>query len=161
MVSHHKKFNKDLSGETWTVAGIFSTHYLLERLPQSGAEVITRLSQDMTKKFSRGFSERNLEQMRKFYILFSQIPQTLSGKFEPKLSWSHYCELLKVEELLARKFYEQEAIQNNWSIRELKRQIIGGLSNRAFASKYKLALPSAKELTLKLGSIPELSGRGD
>jgi hypothetical protein len=92
------------------------------------------LSQDMTKKFGRGFSERNLEQMRKFYILFSQIPQTvsaesqksqtLSGKFEPKLSWSHYCELLKVEELLARKFYEQGAIQNNWSIRELKRQII-------------------------------------
>ncbi|MCX5797975.1 MAG: hypothetical protein NTU90_00135 [Proteobacteria bacterium] len=39
--------------------------------------------------------------------------------------------------------------------------VIGGLSNRIFASKYKLALPSEKELTLKLGSMPELSGRGD
>jgi hypothetical protein len=32
----------------------------------------------------------------------STIPQTTSGKFEPMLSWSHYCELLKVEEPLAR-----------------------------------------------------------
>jgi predicted nuclease of restriction endonuclease-like (RecB) superfamily len=53
----------------------------------------------------------------------SSIPQTASTRFEPMLSWSHYCELLKVEEPLARSFYEQEAIQNNWSVRELKRQV--------------------------------------
>ena len=62
----------------------------------------------------------------------SPIQQTVSGKFEigrtpsdefePMLSWSHYCELLKVEQSLARYFYEQEAVQNNWSVRELKRQ---------------------------------------
>ena len=92
----------------------------------------------------RGFSERNLEQMRKFYILFSQIPQTVSagsqkiqtvsGKFELKLSWSHYCELLKVEEPLARKFYEQEAIQNNWSMGELKRRKEFILINKSYQS---------------------------
>jgi hypothetical protein len=133
----------------------------------------------------------------------------LSDEFEPMLSWSHYCELLKVEEHLARSFYEQETVQNNWSVRELKRQInsmlferlalskdtkavikmarkgqivekpedendpigiilcakkddifakyvLGGLSNKVFASKYKLALPSEKELRLKLKSIPRM-----
>ena len=75
----------------------------------------------------------------------SSIPQTLSaewqksqivsGKFEPMLSWSHYCELLKVEEPLGRSFYEQEAIQNNWSVRELKRQINSMLFERLALSK--------------------------
>jgi hypothetical protein len=92
-----------------------------------GEELIKRLSKDMTEKFGKGFSERNLEQMRKFYLTFPQksqtlsdesveeqkskmvswkssIQQTLSGKFEPMLCWSHYCELLKVEEPLARYF---------------------------------------------------------
>jgi predicted nuclease of restriction endonuclease-like (RecB) superfamily len=65
----------------------------------------------------------------------SLISQTSSDQFEPMLSWSHYCELLKVEELLARSFYEQEAIQNNWSVRELKRQINSMLFERIALSK--------------------------
>ncbi|PKP59152.1 MAG: hypothetical protein CVT89_01615 [Candidatus Altiarchaeales archaeon HGW-Altiarchaeales-2] len=123
-----------------------------------GGKILVRLSEYLTQKFSRGFSVDNLELMRKFYLTYSskfqisetlsrksiiqrasfdesQIQQTLSAKFEPKLSWSHYCELLKVEEPLARSFYEQEAIQNNWSIRELKRQINSMLFERLSLSK--------------------------
>ena len=65
----------------------------------------------------------------------SQKSQTVSDEFEPMLSWSHYCELLKVEEPLARSFYEQEAVQNNWSVRELKRQINSMLFVRLALSK--------------------------
>jgi predicted nuclease of restriction endonuclease-like (RecB) superfamily len=65
----------------------------------------------------------------------SQIGQTPSDEFEPMLSWSHYCELLKVEEAFPRSFYEQEAIQNNWSVRELKRQINSMLFERLALSK--------------------------
>jgi len=109
-----------------------------------GDRLIERLSEDMTKKFGRGFSSTNLKMMRLFYQSFpirqtlsdeSQKPQTLSAKFEPMLSWSHYCELLKVEEPLVRSFYEQEAIQNNWSVRELKRQINSMLFERLALSK--------------------------
>jgi len=68
-----------------------------------------------------------------------QILPTVStaqgGQFEPMLSWSHYCELLKIGEPLTRSFYEQEAIQNNWSIRELKRQINSMLFERLTLSK--------------------------
>lgn len=109
-----------------------------------GKELIDRLSKDLTEKFGRGFSSTNLKMMRLFYQNFpirqtlsddSQKPQTLSSKFEPMLSWSHYCELLKIEEPLARSFYEQEAIQNNWSVRELKRQINSMLFERLALSK--------------------------
>jgi len=65
----------------------------------------------------------------------SSIQQTVSSKFEPMLSWSHYCELLKVDEPLAQSFYEQEAVQNNWSVRELKRQINSMLFERLALSK--------------------------
>jgi len=87
-----------------------------------GEELIVRLTKDMTERFGKGFSERNLRNMRAFYLNFpirqtvsakfiekgiSQIPpgksktlsqkstiqQTVSAKFEPMLSWSHYCEL--------------------------------------------------------------------
>ncbi len=76
----------------------------------------------------------------------SLIPQTPSDRFEPQLSWSHYCELLKVEEALARSFYEQEAIQNNWSVRELKRQINSMLFERLALSKdTKAVMKMAKE----------------
>jgi len=88
----------------------------------------------LTDKLGRGFSERNLRNMRAFYLNFP-IQQTLSAKFEPMLSWSHYCELLKVEESLARSFYKKEAIQSNWSVRELKRQINSMLFERPALSK--------------------------
>ncbi|PIU28924.1 MAG: hypothetical protein COT09_03570 [Candidatus Hydromicrobium americanum] len=122
-----------------------------------GKHLIERLSKDMSQKFGRGFSPTNLKMMRLFYqsfsirqtlsdesikkqksqILFSKSakPQTLSTKFEPYLSWSHYCELLKIEKNLARSFYEKESIQNNWSVRELKRQINSMLFERLALSK--------------------------
>jgi predicted nuclease of restriction endonuclease-like (RecB) superfamily len=121
-----------------------------------GEKLIKKLSADLSAKFGRGFSEINLRNMRRFYLEFpsriqqtlsvkskksqalsakSEISQTPSVKFEPMLSWSHYCELLKVEEPLARSFYEQEAVQNNWSVRELKRQINSMLFERIALSK--------------------------
>lgn len=124
-----------------------------------GEELIKRLSADMTAKFGRGFSQMNLRNMRRFYLEFpiqiqqtvsvkspdahkfqtlsgkSSIPQTVSAEFEPMLSWSHYCELLSVENPLARSFYEQEAVNNNWSFRELKRQINSQLFERLALSK--------------------------
>jgi len=103
-----------------------------------GEKLIRKLSKDMGEKFGKGFSEINLRNMRRFYLEFPiQIQQTPSVKsqFEPILSWSHYCELLKVEESLARSFYEKEAAQNDWSVRELKRQINSMLFERLALSK--------------------------
>jgi len=75
----------------------------------------------------------------------SSIPQTVSAKslksetpsveFNPELSWSHYCELLSVENTIARSFYEKEAVNNNWSFRELKRQINSQLFERLALSR--------------------------
>lgn len=99
-----------------------------------GEQLIERLSKDMTQRFGRGFSPANLKMMRLFYRRFP-IRQTVSDESKANLSWSHYCELLKIDDPASRSFYEQESVQNNWSARELKRQINSMLFERLALSK--------------------------
>ena len=108
-----------------------------------GKNLIKNLSKKLTNEFGKGFSERNIEQMRKFYKTYS-IPQTLSAEF--KLSWSHYLILMRMENIEERNFYEIESIQNNWSLRELKRQIDSALYERLVLSRDKAKV---KELAFK------------
>ena len=113
-----------------------------------GKKLMKTLSEKLTKEFGRGFSQRNLEQMRTFYLRYS-ISQTVSAEF--KLSWSHYLILMRMEDIDTRKFYEIEAIENNWSLRELKRQVNSSLYERLVLSKDK---EKVKELAVK-GQIIE------
>jgi len=99
-----------------------------------GKQIIKTLSVKLTKDFGQGFSMRNIEQMRQFYIAYS-IPQTLSAEF--KLSWSHYLILMRINDENERRFYEVESIKNNWSLRELKRQLNSALYTRLSISKDK------------------------
>jgi len=130
----------------------------------------------MAKKLShiKGMSKSNLKSFRQFYLIYSQIRQTLSGEFKliaqkiqipsgqslcvpaEKLlrtcSFTHFIELIKIDDELKRTFYEVETIKGNWSVRELKRQIesllyaTAGLDENLFVSKYKIVLPTTKEL---------------
>ena len=97
-----------------------------------GEIVLEKLSQKLTNEFGKGFSIINLRRMRKFYCLFP-IRSTLLTE----LSWSHYLELIKVEEEPKRKFYIKETINSKWSVRELQRQISSLLYERLLLSKNK------------------------
>lgn len=119
-----------------------------EKRAEYGKKLIKELSKKLTKEFGKGFSETNLEQMRKFYKVYG-IPQTLSEEF--RLSWSHYLILMRMENLDERNFYEIEAIENNWSLRELRRQIDSALYERLVLSRDK---EKVKSLALK-GQIIE------
>ncbi len=162
-----------------------------------GEQILIRLSSDLNVRFGKGYSVDNLQNMRRLYVEFPKLLknyETLSHKSQKEsvkikyeevsriLSWSHYCELLKEDNLKARSFYEIESIENGWSTRELRRQmnsylnyfrenetaddenppigiilcskknavyskyVLGNLNNKIFASKYKLTLPTEKEL---------------
>lgn len=113
-----------------------------------GDAVLDRLSEKLTDEFGKGFSSRNLRTMRKFYLIYP-IWQTVSSK----LSWSHYLELIKIEEDNKRNFYFNECINTRWSVRELQRQIGSLLYER-------LTLSANKEKILELdekGQILESS----
>lgn len=83
-----------------------------------GKQIMKELSRELRKILGTGFSVSNLQYMRRFYLKY-QNQQTLSVK----LSWSHYCQLLSIENDDERNFYEKECVNSNWSFRELKRQL--------------------------------------
>lgn len=99
-----------------------------------GKQIIKLLSERLTNEFGKGFSQRNLEQIRQFYSVYSKT-QTLSAEFN--LSWSHYLKLMRIDDENERKFYEIESYKNNWSIRELNRQYDSALFTRLTLSKDK------------------------
>ena len=126
-----------------------------------GQELLKKLAEDLTPQLGRGFSERNLEQMRLFYLGWPNprtpsaksappsISQTLSAKsaFWPlfPLPWSHYIRLLSVADPEARVYYEREALQGGWSVRQLDRQIATRAYQRTRRAK---SVPSKDETLL-------------
>ncbi|GAA4397352.1 hypothetical protein GCM10023187_06700 [Nibrella viscosa] len=104
-----------------------------------GKAVLKELLQNLTAQFGKGFSARNLEQMRQFYLTYS-IPQTVSAELSKpdfQLSWSHYLVLMRIENPEERSFYEIECRANHWSLRELQRQMNAALYERLALSRYK------------------------
>jgi len=126
-----------------------------------GKEIVRELAARLTGEFGAGFSKTNLEYMRRFYLAYPgqmpQIAQTASGQFSAlviaqtlsgqlqdpsaqppsfSLSWSHYVFLIGLKEE-ERNFYEIEAAQQGWTLRELRRQFDAGLYERLALSRDK------------------------
>lgn len=108
-----------------------------------GEKTIVTLSERLSKEFGNGFSVRNIKLMKQLYLVYgkgqtlsaqSKNSETLSRRFE--LSWSHYVFLMRQDEPI-RRFYEIEAIENNWSLRELERQFNSMLYERLSLSRDK------------------------
>jgi len=136
---------------------------------QYGKEIVKELAKHLTSDFGSGFSKSNIEYMRRFYLTYPgrniQIAQTLSGRFPGleegsppaiaqtasgqldllaaelpfTLSWSHYVFLLGLKDE-ERRFYEIEAAQQGWTLRDLKRQFNSGLYERLALSRDKKAI---------------------
>lgn len=114
-----------------------------------GTSLLTALAKRLTARLGKGFSKPNLYNMRRFYLVYQNF-QTLSIK----LSWSHICELIGIEDDVERQFYEKACAQEKWSVRDLKRQKDSGLFLRLAASRDKKGIMqlAAKGMTY---STPE------
>jgi predicted nuclease of restriction endonuclease-like (RecB) superfamily len=129
-----------------------------------GKQLLKELSKILSKEFGKGFSVDNLENMRRFYLTYGKsetlsrissmaISATTSRKSkqtEFALSWSHYLKLIRIDDKNERKFYEIEAIKNNWSIRELERQYNSALYTRLALSRNKKETQDLSEKGLVL-----------
>ncbi len=131
--------NNELLQANWAI-GKFLVEYEQNgnEKAEYGSSLLANLSKDLKLRFGKGFSKSNIYLMRQFYLKY-QIFQSVTGK----LTWTHYAELLGVSDDIARGFYEKQSIIENWSVRELKRQINSSLFER-------LALSQDKQGILKL-----------
>ncbi|MBV4132172.1 PDDEXK nuclease domain-containing protein, partial [Holdemanella biformis] len=114
-----------------------------------GKYIIRNLSSFLTEHYGKGYSISNLKNFRQFYLIYSNdsIGQTMFSQFknypatvtERKfyLSWSHYLKLMRISNIEERHFYEIEAVKNDWSLSELKRQYDSSLYERLSLSKNK------------------------
>ncbi len=114
-----------------------------------GKEIIKNLSKELTEEFGKGFGERNIRNIRQFYVLFSDYEKWKS--LISKLTWTHIQKVLRVSDEKARIFYLTEAAENMWSVRTLDRNISTLYYNRIVASIDKKTVEDEmKEKTKKL-----------
>lgn len=109
--------NTEMLNLYWNIGRIILNIQKGENRAAYGEEILEKLSQKLIIEFGKGFSVRNLRRMRKFYVYFQNRTTVMS-----ELSWSHYLELLKIDDELKRSFYLNECINSRWSVRELQRQ---------------------------------------
>ena len=100
-----------------------------------GKNLLQYLSTQLSAEFGKGFSVRNLRNMRNSYLAFP-IRQTLSAE----LGWSHYLHLIKIEDETRRNFYAEECVKSGWSVRQLERQINSFFYERLLSSRDKKAV---------------------
>lgn len=97
-----------------------------------GAYLVKTLSEELQKTFGSGFSQRQLETCRQFYLAFP-IPHALRSQ----LNWTQYRLLIRIDNKDKRGYYIEEACKNNWSARQLERQINSQLYERLLLSADK------------------------
>lgn len=118
---------------------------------QYGKHVLEELSERLTERFGSGWSYPNLRKIRQFYLVYSNLINSdyqneganlINGDYQnqaPKftLSWTHYLILMTIDNPDARSFYEIECTQQQWSVRQLSRQVGSSLYERLALSRNK------------------------
>jgi predicted nuclease of restriction endonuclease-like (RecB) superfamily len=123
-----------------------------KRRAKYGTAMLSNLAKLLRARVGRGYSHPNLNNMRKFYLMYPnfQISDKSTTIFQTseksdfkcqtvsdKLTWSHICELVTIDDQLEREFYEKECISQGWTVDELHRQKESGLFMRLAVSKDK------------------------
>lgn len=139
------EINKSIVYVYWNIGKIIvSNESEYNNRLEYGKEVLKGLSNELTKYLGKGYSVSNLKYMRMFYKAYPNFNEISSN-----LSWSHYLELMIIEDKDKRNFYEKECVNSNWSVRELRRQLDTSLFERLLLSDGKVNKEKVYELSKK------------
>ena len=139
------EINKSIVYVYWNIGKIIvSNESEYNNRLEYGKEVLKGLSDELTKYLGKGYSVSNLKYMRMFYKAYLNFNEISSS-----LSWSHYLELMIIEDRDKRNFYEKECVNSNWSVRELRKQLETSLFERLLLSDGKVNKEKVYELSKK------------
>lgn len=128
-----KAVNTELVKANWEIGRhIVEYEQHGEERAEYGSNLLATLSKDLRQRYGKGFGRRNILDMRRFYLTYQKWQAVPA-----KLSWTHLVTLLGISDDTARKFYEKQAVLENWGYRELERQINSSLFERLALSKDK------------------------
>lgn len=111
---------------------IFNEEQQGKERAEYGNYLIKYLSEQLTPEFGSGFSFRNLNWYRQFYRTFPIV-----NSLRSQLSWTHYRTLIRLDSEDKREYYIAETTKNNWSVRQMERQINSQLFERLLLSNDK------------------------
>ena len=122
----------------WQIGKTIKTEVLPDDRAEYGDATIKRLAEKLVEEYGNGFGQRNLFRMVRFYQQFPEreILTTVSAQ----LSWSHFVELLKLDDPIKRKFYIGMCCSGRWSVRTLRERMDSMLFERTAISKQPDAL---------------------
>ncbi|MEA2017754.1 MAG: PDDEXK nuclease domain-containing protein [Campylobacterota bacterium] len=104
-----------------------------------GKKTIENLSKKLTIKYGKGFSVSTLWDCRKFFLKL----QSLTGEFNFKLSFTHYTYLIRLKDD-EMKFYEQYAIEQNLTVRQLQKEVQNNTILRVSQTQKSLSIKPSK-----------------
>ena len=122
----------------WNIGKRIREDVLANERAEYGKEIVQTLSAQLVEEFGAGFGRANLFAMVKFAEVYPdlEIVQTLSGQ----LSWSHFTEIIRLDDSLKRDFYAEMCRLERWSVRTLRQKIDGLLFERTAVSRKPAAL---------------------
>ena len=109
-----------------------------------GKQIVADLSKELTKLYGKGFDRGSIYRYIRFFEMYPEIVAT-AWQQSRILSWSHYRILLQVDDSDAREWYEKEAVEQNWSVRTLQRNI----SSQYYYRMLKTQVPDQVEKEMK------------
>jgi predicted nuclease of restriction endonuclease-like (RecB) superfamily len=122
----------------WRIGKTIKTEVLDDGRAQYGSAVLKQLAGRLTQEYGNGFSYSGLTRMAKFY---SAVPaQEIVATLSQQLSWSHFVEIIKIDDAVKREFYIRMAAEGRWSVRTLRERMDGMLFERTAISKQPDAL---------------------
>ena len=143
--------NSSLTLMYWQIGFKINEDILKNSRAEYGKEILQTVSAKLTEEFGQGFSKRNLADMIKFSQVFDdfEIVSTLSRQ----LSWSHFKEIMYMDDSLKIEFYAQMSALDKWSVRTLRNRIDSMLYERTALSKKTDELISYEIEKLKEGVV--------
>lgn len=125
--------NQSLTMLYWNIGRVIHHHVLEKNRAPYGKEIVATLSHQLTAEYGSGYSVSALSRMMTFYQLYSD--KAIVATVSQQLSWSHFIELITLENEEQRLFYTQMAIAERWSVRLLRDRIDSMLFFRTALSK--------------------------
>jgi len=117
----------------WGIGERIRREVLLEKRAEYGQEIVPTLSAQLTAEYGRGFAKRNLFRMIQFAEQFPD--RAIVSALSTQLGWSHFVEIVVVDDSLKRGFYAEMCRVERWSVRKLREKIGGMLFERTALSK--------------------------
>ncbi|HEX8376240.1 MAG TPA: PDDEXK nuclease domain-containing protein [Pedobacter sp.] len=125
--------NREITILNWNIGKAINNHLLNNNRAEYGERIVATMSQQLTETFGKGFTKSALNRMINFYLAYSEDANIAT--LSQELSWSHFVELITIEDKVKRDFYFELSKREHWSVRTLRDRIDSMLFERTALSK--------------------------